>query len=246
MEEFTRSIKYEEFIITPKTVREYQDKDIQYIALHTGGFVKLYTNKTQQYWCLQNEQSHKTPDWKIHFSIKIDDVPKAWNIITKIFIEHKCETGMKTIMYFNMTDDRDYVWDYTFNKWISSSQVGREITLYVPTYCNKYKDSDILSMFSTADKFNKTKFSLKYWLNLVSIIEQELLTNNIATNGIADGDLTINNSYASIRNEAYVLVDGEYIYPPNEHGYNGAGHKNIFKEKSFLDIVWKFSKRLKN
>jgi hypothetical protein len=47
------------------------------------------------YWIVQNEFEHKLRDWKFHVSVMHEDVPKAWNLLTKMFIEGRCRGCMK-------------------------------------------------------------------------------------------------------------------------------------------------------
>ena len=71
-------------------------KTMSYNLLHTGGFLRLCTNRGRVYWIAQNSTSqHTTPDWKIHFSCEIDDIPKAWNALAALWMESHCEIGMK-------------------------------------------------------------------------------------------------------------------------------------------------------
>ena len=69
------------------------------------------------YWNAQNESEHTTPDWKLHISCSLCDIGRAWNSIAALFMDMKCEIGMKAT-----------VLDST--RW-SDAQRGREITIYV-------------------------------------------------------------------------------------------------------------------
>ena len=39
-----------------------------YHVLHTGGFLRLATERGRVYWVAQNMTSHSTPDWVSHLS----------------------------------------------------------------------------------------------------------------------------------------------------------------------------------
>ena len=44
-------------------------RTLTYHLLHTGGFLRMATERGRVYWLAQNEMQHTTPDRKIHFSI---------------------------------------------------------------------------------------------------------------------------------------------------------------------------------
>lgn len=92
-------------------------KTMKYEVLHSGGFLRLYTLRGRVYWNGQNETEHTTPDWKLHFSCELDHIGVAWNALAALFMDMKCEIGMKST---------------TLNaeQW-SSGQRGREITVYI-------------------------------------------------------------------------------------------------------------------
>ena len=73
-----------------------------------------------------------------------------------------------------------------------------------------------------------------FWRNFVTDAEQALWVAGIASHGgTAEGDVPLGR-YASLRNEAFIQgremrEDGRtgpptFIYPPNEAGWNAAGH----------------------
>ena len=86
---------YETIMKDPKKMPLVVMGNLSYEILHTGGFIKLYTLKGRLYWSTQATFSMKKPDWKFHFAIARQDVPRAWDIIAKLFTESKCEFGMK-------------------------------------------------------------------------------------------------------------------------------------------------------
>lgn len=65
----------------------------------------------------QNETEHTTPDWKLHLSCDLDHVGRAWNSLAALFIDMKCDIGMKVTILNS-------------EQW-SDSQRGREITVYI-------------------------------------------------------------------------------------------------------------------
>ena len=90
-------------------------KSFTYHLLHTGGFLRLCTERGRVYWLAQNETIHTTPDWKIHFSIAPrgewgEDIGVAWDILAALFMERCCEVGMKA----------------RYDSWQDQGQRGRE------------------------------------------------------------------------------------------------------------------------
>lgn len=94
-------------------------KTMKYEVLHSGGFLRLFTLRGRIYWNAQNESEHTTPDWKFHFSCDLHHIEAAWNSLTALFMDMKCEIGMKVTVH-----------DYDSHLW-SEGQRGREITVYI-------------------------------------------------------------------------------------------------------------------
>ena len=188
----------------------------EYGLLHTGGFVRIATDVCRVYYMAQNTTEHTTPDWKFHVSVCPEDLPKAWDIIAKLFVESGCRSGMKMCFYSV---------DNNFGHW-SEKQFGREITIYIYQYVKPYKaivvDEPHLKLT------RKLEHNQKFWEIFITEIERLLMLHRIKSNGLADGDRALN-AFVRIRNEAYVKVNNELVYPPNENGYNAAGHKCPFK-----------------
>ena len=65
-----------------------KNKKIKLELLVTNGFVKVYTYKGRIYHVKQNRDNHTVPDWKFHFNIKREDIPKSFNIISQTLLEH--------------------------------------------------------------------------------------------------------------------------------------------------------------
>jgi len=186
-------------------------------VLHTGGFLRLYHIRCRVYWLAQNMQEHMTPDWKIHFSIHLDDRAKAWDILAAIFIESGFETGMK-VTY--APSDR----------W-SDIQRGREFTVYIYKHVPEYGEGPDPSKPDWV-LTKQHDMPSKCWEEFIVRAERALAENEIRCRGCADGDLHLGR-YTSLRNEAYIprtqtLDEKEVILhemPPNSCGWNAAGHK---------------------
>jgi hypothetical protein len=171
---------------------------MRYEILHSGGFVRLFTLRGRAYWNAQNETEHTSPDWKFHVSCHLDDLPVAWNSLTALFMDMKCEIGMKATILSS-------------TQW-SSTQRGREITIYLYRFHHSYRgymqgvvpehDHD-LYLGTEFDQIYTTPF----WFTLVREIEKRCATIGIRSRGVADGDLLLPGcGYVSLRNEAYVPI----------------------------------------
>jgi hypothetical protein len=186
--------------------------------LHTGGFARINTDRAKIYYYKQNETNHTTPDWKIHFSVNLEDIPKAWNIIAGVYIEHLLEFGMKATVSENWPEN----------------QRGREITVYIfqhdKSYENTTEQEDAYLYLGPEKEVEDST-----WISFITKTEFFLKKASVRSSGCAYGDRPLPKChYASIRNEAFIKEmddDGikEYIYPPNYCGYNAAGHKNPFE-----------------
>eukprot|EP00039_Didymoeca_costata_P016444 m.296784 g.296784 ORF g.296784 m.296784 type:complete len:346 (+) comp16393_c8_seq4:154-1191(+) len=196
-------------------------KTMEYGVLHTGGFVRLCTSRGRVYWNAQNETGHVTPDWKLHFSVNMDDIGKAWNILAALFMEMKAEVGMKAT----------YI---PASEW-SEGQRGREITVYIFVHNYSYKGymqnvfPDIDHMLYLGPEI--AIYESPYWISFILEAERRLTKAGIRSRGVADGDLGLPGcTFASLRNEAF--VGG--IYPPNNLGWNAANQPNPFLEVVFM------------
>lgn len=110
------------------TVRTY--RTTEYHVLHTGGFLRLCTMRGRMYWLAQNQTGHITPDWKLHFSVELQDIPTAWDLLAALFLERGCEVGMKAT-YAHLRNERHW----------SPSQRGREITLYIYVHDEAFEEA---------------------------------------------------------------------------------------------------------
>jgi len=212
-------------------------KTMVYHVLHTGGFLRLCTMRGRGYWNAQNESSHLTPDWKLHFSCELDDVGLAWNILAALFMEMKCEIGMKATVL-------------SADAW-PQYQRGRELTVYIYKWHHSYKD--YMQGFANGehdhdffmDQSLSEIYSCPFWFNFIRTAEKRLSTAGVRSRGVADGDLGLPGCvYASLRNEAFINdpakpeANAEQVYPPNECGWNAARHSN-----PFIDVIF-FLKQL--
>ena len=220
----------------PNQFIQIKNKKIKLELLVTNGFVKVYTYKGRIYGIKQNIDEHTIPDWKIHFNVLPEDIPKSFNIISETFIKHIIKN----------TKDEDIIDDliiaikaYNINLAVNI-QKGREITLYIYTFNEKLNDQ--LEEFEVEDeKGDKQKVTyifrkneernFKFYCDLLIDIEQQLNNMKIKKtikNGAADGDLWLG-KYSSLRNEAYCKdKNGELVYPPNDRGFNSAKQKMPF------------------
>lgn len=180
-----------------------------YHILHTGGFMRCATDEGRSYWCCQNELQHLSADWKLHFSVSLDQLDLAWDEVVSIFLRMECPIGMK-VSYMKPEE------------W-SPSQRGRELTVYIYSHDPRYT-SKMFAFLPSHPLGPHLEWPAEKWLTFIAEAEQALESAGVRSRGIADGDFPLG-KYASIRNEAFV-PDGkkDMVYPPNEAGWNGAGH----------------------
>eukprot|EP00455_Lapot_gusevi_P043967 TRINITY_DN5432_c0_g2_i5.p1 TRINITY_DN5432_c0_g2~~TRINITY_DN5432_c0_g2_i5.p1 ORF type:complete len:251 (+),score=22.46 TRINITY_DN5432_c0_g2_i5:69-821(+) len=214
-------------------------KTLEYNLLHTGGFLRLCTDRGRVYWVAQNEHEHTTPDWKIHFSCKLKDVPRAWNILACLFMQYHCEIGMKaTICTEEELESKHAERDEADKSW-PARQRGRELTVYIFFHDKHYGNGpmDDIAPPNTSHLYHlsmefEAAYDSAFWFDFIRAAERRFLEAGIESNGVADGDLALPGCrYASLRNEAFVKVPTErgtleFQYPPNSSGWNGANHPN--------------------
>jgi len=223
---------YETVLQSPKLMPRIQHKGVDYEIMHTGGFLRLYTYKCRVYWAAQNATNHLTPDWKIHFSIAPQDIPRAWNILAFTFLESGCHSGIKVVMRYETNGEKPEPWPL--------EQRGREITLYIFTMNSGYSDFFSISFpqkkkgnlhaaraqEQTHDRANgqpeeipienlelrrADEHSSEFWLDFVEIAERRLRAAGIRSNkdennlAVAAGDFPLG-EYASLRNEAFIPI----------------------------------------
>eukprot|EP00467_Chlorarachnion_reptans_P024437 CAMPEP_0114492906 /NCGR_PEP_ID=MMETSP0109-20121206/3818_1 /TAXON_ID=29199 /ORGANISM="Chlorarachnion reptans, Strain CCCM449" /LENGTH=328 /DNA_ID=CAMNT_0001669807 /DNA_START=45 /DNA_END=1031 /DNA_ORIENTATION=+ len=216
------------------TVTMRAHRTIEYHRLCTGGFNRVCTERCRVYWLAQNAHGHRTPDWKLHFSINKDkeNLALAWNILCALFLDHACDFGIKVCVAEALGDG---TWP--------ESQNGREITLYMFKHSDTYdRGSGGLDMSNMSERktvggpmadlapeneLHKYWLSADYersgsfWRALVVEAERRLRFYGVRYAGCANGDLPLGR-YTSIRNEAFV-------FPPDAP----IGECKISKEKSF-------------
>lgn len=218
---------WESILESPKEQREIQIdagsyfmKPMNYHILHCNGFIRLATKRGRVYWLVQNSKEHRLPDWKFHVSVNINDLPRAWNIVAAIFMEARCELGMKA------TTGEDWP---TF-------QHGREITIYAYSHCFEYQQNYLTEESILDSDFRlglelETIYNTLFWFVFLRKVEKYLTLASIQSNGTADGDFLLPGmKYVSLRNEAFVTLHGVPSYPPNEMGYNPSNQSNPFLE----------------
>eukprot|EP00656_Telonema_subtile_P038994 TRINITY_DN44144_c0_g1_i1.p1 TRINITY_DN44144_c0_g1~~TRINITY_DN44144_c0_g1_i1.p1 ORF type:complete len:270 (-),score=48.99 TRINITY_DN44144_c0_g1_i1:98-907(-) len=219
-------------------------RTITYHLQHTGGFLRLATERGRVYWLAQNETEHTTPDWKIHFSIAPRgewdaDIGAAWDILAALFMERCCEVGMKA----------------RYDRWDDPGQLGRELTVYVFRHAHEYDDGHQggpMEGLSPEGQFHlhhlgyehEAHYDTGFWVRFIQEAERRLAAAGLQSAGVASGDLGIPGCrFASVRNEAFApVVDPDWeegmpaylkkklMYPPNELGWNAVGHPNPLEE----------------
>lgn len=220
-------------------------KTRRYHILHTGGFVRLCTRRGRAYWLAQNMCGHRTPDWKIHFTTSLTDIPKAWDILVALFMERSGGVGLKAcIAHLGSHMHGEKKGTVDASRW-KSGQHGRELTMYIYRYDKRYENGGPCGeeeggAFYLGPEFNRTS---EYWWDWVLEAERRFKSHGIrrgsgAQRGFAVGDLPLPGcAYASLRNEAYVIDPSAArsasrrgialplpVYPPNECGWNAAVH----------------------
>mmetsp|Transcript_5379 Transcript_5379/g.7574 ORF Transcript_5379/g.7574 Transcript_5379/m.7574 type:complete len:285 (+) Transcript_5379:102-956(+) len=212
---------WEEIELEPKATKiclSRTFRTMEYEILHTGGFLRLATERGRVYWVSQNASEHRSPDWKLHFSVVLEDIPTAWNILTRLFVEQGCDFGMKAV-----AQEAWATWP--------EKQRGRELTVYIfqhskTDYPNGGPMLEFLPEGSAHNYWLGPEFERDsdYWWGFVRQVESAFKAAHIRTRGCAHGDLWLGLDYSSLRNEAFVLENELFVYPPNKFGWNGARH----------------------
>lgn len=125
---------------------------------------------------------------------------------------------------------------WALDNW-TEMQRGREITVYIPVYDDIFgsgydfiefdesdnQEDDCNKILDTKERIiplsRNIEHSFSFWTHFVSEAERILSENNIRSAGCANGDLPLG-KYVSLRNEAFFIDK----VPPNEKGWNCAGH----------------------
>ncbi|KAH3746134.1 ADP-ribosylation factor 1 [Pelomyxa schiedti] len=201
-------------------------------ARHFNGFMQLYTPKGEAYWYAQAVYGNKLPDWKVHFSVSIKDLSKAWSCLVRELLDMDYDLATKVCM-----PGRDW----------PDFQRGRELTLYVLQWHPSLNGIGPISVYDcnlneVSMQFSEHDQKSPQYLNsLISRIDRSLERAGVMSRGCADGDLPLG-KYSSLRNECFVLYNVEwpippgytpesatklrenpaFIYPPNHCGWNSA------------------------
>lgn len=139
-------------------------RSTEYEILHTGGFVRLCTERGRVYWLAQNEHDHRLPDWKLHFSVHISDVPRAWNVLSELFLSQACDFGMKAVA------------GEALDSW-PDEQRGRELTVYIFQDHPVYKGGGPMMGYCPGFEHNfwlgpEFERDSAFWLNFVVLAEK--------------------------------------------------------------------------
>ena len=219
----------------PKTFIQIGKKKIKIELLVSNGFVKLYTFKGRLYHCLQNSNSHIHPDWKFHFNICNEDISKSWSIISETLLNHIIKNTKEEDII-----DEVFISMKAFNtNFVSDSPNGRQITLYIYQYYDGInEDPQEFEIEGENGEIKKVKYiyrkdeerSFEFYLDLLIKIEKRLNEAKIRKKieGVAEGELWLGN-YVTLRNESFCKnKDGDYVYPPNDKGWNANKFKKPF------------------
>eukprot|EP00697_Spironema_sp_BW2_P003166 gnl/Spiro4/14233_TR7653_c0_g1_i1.p1 gnl/Spiro4/14233_TR7653_c0_g1~~gnl/Spiro4/14233_TR7653_c0_g1_i1.p1 ORF type:complete len:277 (-),score=40.55 gnl/Spiro4/14233_TR7653_c0_g1_i1:47-877(-) len=246
---FTSPDQFVDFAsIAPKEVREYNNYTIQNSV--DDGFVRLYTHLGHRYWVAQAEQAHVPPDWKIHVSVALADIPKAWNTVASLFITRGCLSAMKSVNSDRLIEGAPSA-PPPFMR-------GRELTIYIYRYDASYEKSCVYD--GDAALSTKEEQDAEWWLAFVGAIEVALDREGVLPGETAVGDFPLG-LFCSLRNEAFVdesrvlaldldVRERDFYrrfgtargktYPPNALGWNAAQHPNPFQKlhTSSSNLAW--------
>jgi hypothetical protein len=217
--------------------------NIYYELLYNNNFLRIHTNPGRFYHHLQAHFCYQLPDWKLHFAIQPEDLSRAWNILAELFMEKNCLSTMKMI-----------VPSYGTLTWPAFMH-GREITIYIYQHKRYYENLNWAHLPT-----RETQQSREFWLSFLTEAERRLAQHNIRERPHPEGDKPLGR-YASLRNEAYIIFNNAwdtiipkdrrvdfnnniYCYPPNETGYNAAGHKNPLDRKLYAFFAQSINKKV--
>jgi len=220
---------YETIMQQPKQMPQVREGGLTYEILHTGGFIKLYTLKGRLYWSSQASFGMIKPDWKIHFAVARKDIPKAWDILAKLFMESHCEFGMKVRWQSLIPphhgetttttaaeeelgeagQEQQQQQQETNSPFAWSNEMwGREITVYCYTHDNNYDALDVTLDDGSELKLRKRdQKDRQFWKEFMRRAEKRLTRNGVREIPMNPGDKPFGAKYASLRNEAFIKVD---------------------------------------
>ncbi len=228
------------------------NKRVKFELLVSNGYVKFYTYKGRLYHIQQNRLQHLSPDWKFHFNVCEEDIPKAWDIITKILLSYTLKYS-KNKTFDDLILSMKAINTNLQKNW-PKDMFGREITVYIYQYTKELNETE-KGVEITSDNNKDIKYfyynkneeeNYDFWFNFLVEAEKELKANNIKckkSDGCADGDLYIG-KYSSLRNESFVYDNNtsQQEYPTNDKGWNYNKQKKPF---SWVEI-YKLRKKLRN
>lgn len=162
-------------------------KDTNYEYADDGNFFSV-TDKTRNWGGVAEEQS----PWKVHLSIKKEDVGKAWDLLAPFLIEN----GVPSFKVSNLTKLDKIIPELDGQQLAKAKRVveGSQITIYIPA--GKEKEYNAL----------------------ISEIEKKLSENNIQP-GISDVSDRKVGQFASVR-AAGVPMHSKYPYQNASDNYN--------------------------
>jgi hypothetical protein len=189
-----------------------------YKVRHFNGFMQLLSEPyAEAYFFCQVGYQYRYPDWKLHISVQEQDYERTWNILASLVLKYK-------LMALKMEAQGE--------KW-PERQYGREFTLYIyPNEVENVYDSYEFPYRMTPElqveqgRLVDGNFARdsSFWWSMVTEIDDELAKASIKPKGCAKGDFKLGR-YVSLRNECFVEIDGENIYPPNYAGWNARGQQ---------------------
>ena len=222
--------------LMPNIYIKIGNKKVRISLIVSNGFVKLYSIKGRVYWIQQMRRGALAPDWKIHFNINHDDIPKAWKIISESLLYHKIKHTKEQEIIDDIFVSMKAI-NTNLNKNFPQSMDGREITVYIYMYDELLNEDDGngLEINCENEEGVYAKKEIKYrkneeekfdfWKEFLIDTEKKLLKEKIRTKkiGAADGDLFLG-KYCSLRNETFYFSK----YPENDKGWNATKKKMPF------------------
>jgi hypothetical protein len=217
--------EYENVMKAPKQVREWTFDSITYQLHETSGFIRLYFSPYgYHYWMAQAMSLYRVPDWKLHVSVAPAHLPQTWNVLSKLFIEKRVLSAMKV--------------EILGKDW-PAHMLGREIAIYMYRYSDVFTGEEFLHL-GLQSAFEQ---DVEFWHSFIEEAESRLEAEDIVAGPLAEGDLRMGR-YMSLRNESFCRMEArwetllgdyrnwsrveDYIYPPNDAGWNAAGHECPF------------------
>ena len=211
----------------------------------SNGWVRLFTLPARRYWVAQAACEHLTADWKIHFSIRPQDIPLAFNLLAELYYKMKLPAGLKAPYPDSRKDDS--------NHWPKHMR-GREITVYILLFERTTRTKQTMfysrqnlaeakqtidwpiasteDVYSACDLTVDDEVPLDRYLDFAVRAEQLLAKHHVQSRGCATGDYPLG-WFCSLRNEKFIATEADennndgsnplkLNYPPNECGYNGS------------------------